>query len=216
MSCNPSVTRSIDQCSGLCPTRDRYSTIMPGPRNKRKKGSKKLVAIPLVVELPPVAEVEKALPPPPVTEEEHWEIPLPQEPPIYDPGNGPRVKNINAFFASSFCSPPSFDDELCAEFAQEEMLDMLYTVLPHELALVSLLFFGYAIACADMMSNSVCGITKAGLCPGYVPLAGDYTARETCYQAPSKEYASRRIGITPRSSQNRSSVDFVSTTHCLF
>jgi hypothetical protein len=67
---------------------------------------------------------------------------LPQEPAIYDPGNGPRVKNVHAFLVSSFAAPPSLEDDLCAEFAQEEVLDMLCTVLPYELAMVSVCGLG--------------------------------------------------------------------------
>ncbi|KZT69453.1 hypothetical protein DAEQUDRAFT_690988 [Daedalea quercina L-15889] len=58
------------------------------------------------------------------------------EPFIYDPGNGPRVRNVAAFLSSSFAAPPSLDDPLCAEFAQEEMLEMLCSVLPEETALI--------------------------------------------------------------------------------
>lgn len=58
------------------------------------------------------------------------------EPFIYDPGNGPRVCNVPAFLASTFSAPPTLDDPLCAEFAQEEMLEMLCAVLPEETALV--------------------------------------------------------------------------------
>ncbi|KAJ4498724.1 hypothetical protein C8R41DRAFT_123689 [Lentinula lateritia] len=60
-----------------------------------------------------------------------------QEPYIYDPGNGPRVRDTRAFLASRYFSqPPALDDPLCAEFAQEEVLQMLQTVLPEELALI--------------------------------------------------------------------------------
>ncbi|KAG5640822.1 hypothetical protein DXG03_006894 [Asterophora parasitica] len=72
---------------------------------------------------------------------------------IYDPGNGPRVRDTRAFLASKFfAQPPALDvrshfrvllpctqklqDPLCAEFAQEEVLQMLMTVLPEETALV--------------------------------------------------------------------------------
>ncbi|EPS96237.1 hypothetical protein FOMPIDRAFT_1032530 [Fomitopsis schrenkii] len=58
------------------------------------------------------------------------------EPFIYDPGNGPRVCNVPAFLASTFSAPPTLDDPLCAEFAQEEMLEMLCAVLPEETALI--------------------------------------------------------------------------------
>lgn len=63
--------------------------------------------------------------------------PLLREPPIYDPGTGPRVKSMGEFLRSSFASEPTLEDELCAEFAQEEMLEMLSEVLPEEIALVS-------------------------------------------------------------------------------
>ncbi|KAJ3736333.1 hypothetical protein DFJ43DRAFT_989400 [Lentinula guzmanii] len=60
-----------------------------------------------------------------------------QEPYIHDPGNGPRVRNTRAFLKSRYFSqPPALDDPLCAEFAQEEVLQMLKTVLPEELALI--------------------------------------------------------------------------------
>lgn len=58
-------------------------------------------------------------------------------PPVYDPGTGPRVKSMGEFLRSSFASEPTWDDELCAEFAQEEMVEMLRSVLPGEMALVS-------------------------------------------------------------------------------
>lgn len=60
-----------------------------------------------------------------------------REPPVYDSGTGPRVKSMGEFLRSSFASEPTWDDELCAEFAQEEMLEMLREVLPEEMALVS-------------------------------------------------------------------------------
>ena len=60
-----------------------------------------------------------------------------REPPVYDPGTGPRVKSMDEFLRSSFASEPTWDDELCAEFAQEEMLEMLRAVLAEEMALVS-------------------------------------------------------------------------------
>ena len=62
---------------------------------------------------------------------------LPKEPYIHDPGNGPRVKDMDAFLASPFAARPSLDDPLCAEFAQEDLIDMLCQVLPEETALVS-------------------------------------------------------------------------------
>ncbi|KDR74061.1 hypothetical protein GALMADRAFT_250790 [Galerina marginata CBS 339.88] len=59
-----------------------------------------------------------------------------QEPFIYDPGNGPRVRDPRAFMSSFFAQPPTLEDPLCAEFAQEEVLQMLSTVLPDETALI--------------------------------------------------------------------------------
>ena len=63
---------------------------------------------------------------------------VPQTPYIHDPGNGPRVRDTRAFLSSFFAQPPSLDDPLCAEFAQQEVCQMLYTVLPEETALVCL------------------------------------------------------------------------------
>ena len=57
-------------------------------------------------------------------------------PNVYDPGTGPRVRNAKAFLASYFAQPPSLNDALCAEFAQEEILEMLCTVLCEDLAMV--------------------------------------------------------------------------------
>ncbi|KAL7278594.1 hypothetical protein ACG7TL_007595 [Trametes sanguinea] len=59
-----------------------------------------------------------------------------QTPFIYDPGDGPRVKDPRAFLASRLAAPPSLDDELCAEFAEEAVLQMLCSVLPEETALI--------------------------------------------------------------------------------
>ncbi|EAU87554.1 hypothetical protein CC1G_12353 [Coprinopsis cinerea okayama7 len=54
---------------------------------------------------------------------------------IHDPGNGPRVRDAKAFLASRFfAQPPAWDNPMCAEFAQEEVLQMLMTVLPDETA----------------------------------------------------------------------------------
>ncbi|KAF9444957.1 hypothetical protein P691DRAFT_711070 [Macrolepiota fuliginosa MF-IS2] len=62
---------------------------------------------------------------------------IPEKPFIYDPGNGPRVRDTRAFLSSKFFSqPPAWDVPLCAEFAQDEVLEMIRTVLPEELALI--------------------------------------------------------------------------------
>ncbi|KAI0668908.1 hypothetical protein C8Q78DRAFT_1043624 [Trametes maxima] len=55
---------------------------------------------------------------------------------IYDPGTGPRVKDPRAFLASRLAAPPSLDDAMCAEFAEEAVLQMLCSVLPEETALI--------------------------------------------------------------------------------
>ncbi|KAJ6542712.1 hypothetical protein B0H19DRAFT_1222017 [Mycena capillaripes] len=61
---------------------------------------------------------------------------LPQKPFIHDPGNGHRVRDTRAFLSSFFAQPPALDDPLCAEFSQDEVLQMLCTVLPEETALI--------------------------------------------------------------------------------
>ncbi|KAJ7584845.1 hypothetical protein C8J56DRAFT_789123 [Mycena floridula] len=61
---------------------------------------------------------------------------LPQDPFIYDPGNGPRVRDTGAFLDSFFAQPPAVNDAVCAEFAQQEILQMLKTVLPEETAMI--------------------------------------------------------------------------------
>ena len=53
---------------------------------------------------------------------------------IHDPGDGPRVKDVRAFLASSLAAPPSLDDPLCMEFSDEAVLEMLCAVLPYETA----------------------------------------------------------------------------------
>lgn len=68
-------------------------------------------------------------------DEEHEGL-IPQTPYIHDPGNGPRVRDTRAFLNSYFAQPPGLNDPLCAEFAQEEVCQMLCTVLPEETALV--------------------------------------------------------------------------------
>jgi hypothetical protein len=74
---------------------------------------------------------------------------------IYDPGNGPRVRDAHAFISSKYfaqepamhvrhCNPSAMTPAnpklllqipLCAEFAQLEILEMLRTILPEETAL---------------------------------------------------------------------------------
>ncbi|KAG7087628.1 hypothetical protein E1B28_013576 [Marasmius oreades] len=60
-----------------------------------------------------------------------------KEPCIHDSGNGPRVRNTREFLASRFFAhPPALEDPLRAEFSQVEVLQMLKTVLPEEMALI--------------------------------------------------------------------------------
>ncbi|KAG2107738.1 uncharacterized protein F5147DRAFT_202066 [Suillus discolor] len=127
---------------------------MPGPCNSKKKkkaiakkNKKKTSAIqatappepPLVheVEPPPsdivcVAHEPPPKPPAPHVQEFHEEV----LPIIHDPGNGPRVRDVRGFLTSFFAQPPSLEDPLCAEFSQEEVLQMLCTTLPEETAIV--------------------------------------------------------------------------------
>lgn len=128
---------------------------MPGPCNsKRKKKAiakknKKSTSVfqatvpseppPLVHELePPPSNIACAVhePPPkllsPHVQELHEEV----LPIIHDPGNGPRVRDVRGFLASFFAQPPSLEDPLCAEFSQEEVLQMLCTALSEETAMV--------------------------------------------------------------------------------
>ncbi|EJD05000.1 uncharacterized protein FOMMEDRAFT_18678, partial [Fomitiporia mediterranea MF3/22] len=55
---------------------------------------------------------------------------------IVNPGNGPRVKDTETFLSSFFCPPVSLSDRNCAQFARDEILTVLYAVLPRELALI--------------------------------------------------------------------------------
>lgn len=73
---------------------------------------------------------------------------LPAAPCVEDRGNGPHVHDIEAFLSSKLCSPPSLSDALCAEFAREEVLQMLCGVLPGETALVSLIFMYLSSVCS--------------------------------------------------------------------
>jgi len=128
---------------------------MPGPCNSKKgkkvpvkknKQSKSVIQITAPQELPPLAH---ALEPP--SRDIASSCGLPQIrptqfvqdlhddvlPSIHDPGNGPRVRDVRAFLSSFFAQPPSLDDPLCAEFSQEEVLQMLCTSLPEDTAIVS-------------------------------------------------------------------------------
>ena len=88
---------------------------------------------------------------------------------IHDPGSGPRVKDVRAFLDSRLASPPSLDDPLCGEFADEAILQMLCTVLPEETAMVRRDAFS-----PRHIYNSerrYCGTTRAGLLRGYAQRA---------------------------------------------
>ncbi|KAH7882174.1 hypothetical protein F5I97DRAFT_1817382 [Phlebopus sp. FC_14] len=124
---------------------------MPGPCNRQKQ--KKLQ---LKREKKSRTRLSPEVPPPPVYEPEPTNAnePCPEydvyeptahdvddspalsTPNIYDPGNGPRVRNARVFISSFFSQPPSVDDPLCAEFAQEEILEMICTVLPEDTAVI--------------------------------------------------------------------------------
>lgn len=85
------------------------------------------------------------------------DITLPQEPFIYDPGNGPRVRSTGAFLASFFAQKPALHDPMCAEFAQEEVLQMLKTVLPDETATVR----GFKYSNASLYSLQILWYNKS-------------------------------------------------------
>lgn len=129
---------------------------MPGPRNSKRqkklnalkeKKWKRTTGCKPEVELVATPEACGKVSPAPNVEEkdlatmrcvelDEVEGVLPRQPPIYDGGTGPRVRSMGEFLRSNFASEPTWNDELCAEFAQEEMLEMLRTVLPEEMALV--------------------------------------------------------------------------------
>jgi len=133
---------------------------MPGPRNRKrqkrlnalKEKKRKVGSEPVAT--PVISGSVSGLDPTPQMEEKEEGVTRPEdvglgagsdelgvgllgEPPVYDPGTGPRVRSMGKFLRSRFASEPTWEDELCAEFAQEEMLEMLREVLPEEMALVS-------------------------------------------------------------------------------
>jgi hypothetical protein len=65
---------------------------------------------------------------------DHLLLPLP----IHDPGTGPRILqgHTPSFLNSYFAQPVSREDALCEEFGQEEVREMLCSVLPEELGLI--------------------------------------------------------------------------------
>ncbi len=103
---------------------------MPGPSNyKKPKAAKKKVKKPLPPK--PVSRTPKPVSP---AHTDHDVVP--NLPFIYDPGNGPRVRDTSSFLSSFFAQAPAMNIPMCAEFAQEEIRQMLSTVLPEETALV--------------------------------------------------------------------------------
>ncbi|KDQ54544.1 hypothetical protein JAAARDRAFT_182027 [Jaapia argillacea MUCL 33604] len=126
---------------------------MPGPSNsnKKKKGNTKKRksrttrdVTPSEPASPLPQSISPPLPPLPIDSQLQKYVDLdiddssvlPKAPCIVDPGNGPRVRDVAAFLSTSFAASPSYDDDLCAEFAQPEVLEMLCTVLPQEMALI--------------------------------------------------------------------------------
>ncbi|OCB85984.1 hypothetical protein A7U60_g6879 [Sanghuangporus baumii] len=61
----------------------------------------------------------------------------PSNPFIVDPGNGPRVRNMDAFLSSFFCPPVAVDNDECMMFSREEFVSVLESVLPREVALIA-------------------------------------------------------------------------------
>lgn len=59
-----------------------------------------------------------------------------KRPCIEDNGDGPHVRDVHEFLETRFAAPPSVEDPLCAQFALEEVLEMLSAVLPEETATV--------------------------------------------------------------------------------
>lgn len=150
---------------------------------------------------------------------EELEERLPREPPIYDPGTGPRVKSMGEFLRSSFASEPTWDDELCAEFAQEEMVEMLREVLPEEMALVS------AQCPCDLRTKvggnefaSVYGTTKADVVRAFaLPVGGSFKP-ETFFPVRFKASSCPKPQRTFIRNwwQSRGSADSVRACHCSF
>lgn len=127
-------------------TRDTFNSLptMPGPcNNKRKAQKKQHIKRDKKPTLPAHPDPPKPHDDDLYLDESPCDPPIPYDegiliatPNIYDPGNGPRVRDTRAFLSSFFAQPPALEDPLCAEFAQEEILQMLCTVLPEETAIV--------------------------------------------------------------------------------
>jgi len=110
------------------------------------------------------------------------DLSLLQKPVIYDPGNGPRVRDMREFLDGSFfAQPPSLENDLCREFAQEEVLQMLSTVLPEETALVRFTSLNQSTP-TDCSYSRSCGIIKAEQPVGYAHRVSACIDLETYYR----------------------------------
>jgi len=187
---------------------------MPGPCNQRKKkktqakkarksGSSRPSldngALPLYFPCNPSPVPQ----PSPITEHydhfsdnEHEGI-VPHTPYIHDPGNGPRVRDTRAFLSSFFAQPPSLDDPLCAEFAQEEVCQMLFTVLPEETALVNYDMSWIQTCSLTSVPFRYYGITRAGQLVEYALLVNVCIDWETYFQTICKTSMNAQMTIGP-------------------
>ena len=107
----------------------------------------------------------------------------PNNPFIVDPGNGPRVKNMDAFLSAFFCPPISMDDADCELFSRGQIVSVLESVLPREVALVS-----NRLAMTSATSGRLghtfcilrsCGSTRQGPMNVFVRRVNEYTASGT-------------------------------------
>jgi hypothetical protein len=124
--------------------------------------------------------------------------PSPFAPPcIEHTGAGLRVRDAAAFLVSRVAAPPNLEDELCAEFAQEECLEMLRAVLPEELAMVSVSRSLYLLHATDLTFPRRSHGTTARVSPrAYVQPASASTRSATPSQ--TRWTRSRLQSRTPR------------------
>lgn len=115
--------------------------------------------------------------------------PLLNMPNIYDPGTGPRIRDARGFLSSFFAQPPSLSDPLCAEFSQEEILQMLCTILPEETAIVCT---PERDTSAVLKSNRLCGITRAERPDECAPVVDGCITWAMCCQRWCKKAANLR------------------------
>ncbi|KIK68121.1 hypothetical protein GYMLUDRAFT_36954 [Collybiopsis luxurians FD-317 M1] len=117
-----------------------------------------------------------------------------QEPYIHNPGNGPRVRNTRAFLASRYFSqPPALDNPLCAEFAQDEVLQMLRTILPEELALI--LWYNKSRATSRICPACQRLYHVGDLLPDHAALAGNVNSGQPSQPPPELEREQDISGI---------------------